>query len=151
MCLIESCQTEGEFLPMLLPSSHFLLLKYNTFNSWEPHGERKKRVINVTYAVRLVLYLNWLLLGLLHSSPQNIFVIITIIFAHLNHTTVELRTWLKAHYVQSSSEKKKKNHNHWCHFHCSHRCYWSCLHPVFSFSFAAYLTIASPTSFTKQA
>lgn len=31
------------------------LMKYNTFNSWEPHGEREKRVINVTHAVSLVL------------------------------------------------------------------------------------------------
>lgn len=90
---------------MLLPSSHSLLLKYNTFNSWEPHGERKKRVINVTYAVRLVLYLASLLLGLLHSNPQNIFIIVTIIFANLNHTSAELYAELKAHYVQSFLEK----------------------------------------------
>lgn len=49
--LTESCQAYGDFPPMLQPSSHSLLIKYNTFNSWEPRGEREKRVINVTCAV----------------------------------------------------------------------------------------------------
>lgn len=48
--LTESCQAYGDFPPMLQPSSHSLLIKYNTFNSWEPRGEREKRVINVTCA-----------------------------------------------------------------------------------------------------
>lgn len=69
-CLvIESCRTEGEFLQMLFLST-LPHMNNNTFISWEPHGEREKRVITVTYAVRSALPSTAILLGLQHSHPR---------------------------------------------------------------------------------
>lgn len=72
----ESSQAEGEFLTKLCPSSCSLTMKYNTFNSWEPHGEKEKRVIAVTAVsskVGTATLISSLVLGM-HISRTSIWV-----------------------------------------------------------------------------
>lgn len=49
--LLNHARQKVKFYPRSYLISHSLLMEYNTFNSWEPHGEREKRIINVTFAV----------------------------------------------------------------------------------------------------
>lgn len=48
--LLNHARQKVKFYPCSYLISHSLLMEYNTFNSWEPHGEREKRIINVTFA-----------------------------------------------------------------------------------------------------
>ena len=89
--LLNHARLNVSFCPCsVLPLS--LTMDYNTFNSWEPHGEREKRVIAVTNAVNSALpffdHHHLISFFFVFRIPHDTLINITIYHANLKHMSM---------------------------------------------------------------
>lgn len=92
--LLNHARLQVSFYPCCYLTSHSLLMGYNTFNSWEPHEEREKRVIKITCAGSLVPPSRHPFSCFLHSNPQKSFIITSITLE--NSYLISAAHWTKS-------------------------------------------------------